>query len=586
MANLRMVVPLRVPFFAFTLIVCLASDARSQSGYWSVREPVPTARVVHGVAAADGQVFAAGGFIGGAPSAVFESYDPDPAVDTWTPRPPMLTPRTNGVLVELDGLLYAIGGSSTSHFLRNVEAFDPRTNQWFARTPMPKGRSAFAAAAHDGKIYVFSGVASCFADDRAGVCDFADHQTFVYDASINSWSVAANLPLGHGQVSRAAGSIGGYVYVLGSPSAFFRYDPTADDFTARASLSFLSMPAYAVLKDRLYVVGGGPSKEMHSYDPDTDTWTSEPDAPTARDGGGAAVVADTLYFTGGITASGLTGANEAFTITPADTTPPRVTPQITPPPNEYGWHKDPLTIEWKAADDESGIATLVGCDPTTVTTEGELTVTCSATNRAGLSTSSSVTVRLDRTLPTISLVAPRAPYTLNATVLAEYFCTDALSDVRPDGCTGSLPNGSQIDTSAVGTRTFSVTASDRAGNIATGESTYTVSYGVCALFDQNKAARSGATMAIKLRLCDVASANLSAPMIEVTAIGVSKISDTALGPVEDAGNANPDDNFRYEPSLAGYIYNLRTTGLSTGTYRLIFRVGADPQLHEVQFQVR
>ncbi len=40
----------------------------------------------------------------------------------------------------------------------------------------------------------------------------------------------------------------------------------------------------------------------------------------------------------------------------------------------------------------------------------------------------------------------------------------------------------------------------------------------------------------------------------------------------DAGNANADFNFRYDASLAGYIFNLKTTGLTTGTYHLKFTV--------------
>ena len=55
------------------------------------------------------------------------------------------------------------------------------------------------------------------------------------------------------------------------------------------------------------------------------------------------------------------------------------------------------------------------------------------------------------------------------------------------------------------------------------------------------------------------------------------------------GNANPDNNFRFESGLGGtggYIYNLKTTGLSTGTYNLYFNAGNDPVLHTLQFQVK
>jgi hypothetical protein len=55
---------------------------------------------------------------------------------------------------------------------------------------------------------------------------------------------------------------------------------------------------------------------------------------------------------------------------------------------------------------------------------------------------------------------------------------------------------------------------------------------------------------------------------------------------DDTGNANPDFDFRYDPTLASYIFNLSTTGYPTGTYTLNFIAGADPALHSAQFAVR
>jgi hypothetical protein len=44
--------------------------------------------------------------------------------------------------------------------------------------------------------------------------------------------------------------------------------------------------------------------------------------------------------------------------------------------------------------------------------------------------------------------------------------------------------------------------------------------------------------------------------------------------------------FRYDTALAGYIYNLSTKGLLTGTYSLSFTATGDPTTHSVQFQLR
>jgi len=67
-------------------------------------------------------------------------------------------------------------------------------------------------------------------------------------------------------------------------------------------------------------------------------------------------------------------------------------------------------------------------------------------------------------------------------------------------------------------------------------------------------------------------------------VNVQQVSTSAYGDVITAGNANPDNNFRFSDGY--YILNLKTTGLSTGGYKLYFTAGNDPTLHSVEFQVK
>jgi hypothetical protein len=124
---------------------------------------------------------------------------------------------------------------------------------------------------------------------------------------------------------------------------------------------------------------------------------------------------------------------------------------------------------------------------------------------------------------------------------------------------------------------------------SSGTGTLSVTYGICLLYDPTKAVKSGATYPIKIQLCDINGSNLSSAGTVVTAVGVGLASTTTYGDVMDAGNANPDNNFRFDLTLGGtggYIYNLKTTGLTTGTYNLYFTAGSDPTLHAAQFQVK
>lgn len=109
-------------------------------------------------------------------------------------------------------------------------------------------------------------------------------------------------------------------------------------------------------------------------------------------------------------------------------------------------------------------------------------------------------------------------------------------------------------------------------------------FNVCPLYDQTKAVKSGATIPIKLQLCDSNGNNLSSSSIVVTAVSIVRVSDNAPGVLEDAGNSNPDNNFRF--TGGAYQFNLKTTGYATGTYNLNFQATGDSTTHTVQFQVK
>jgi hypothetical protein len=216
---------------------------------------------------------------------------------------------------------------------------------------------------------------------------------------------------------------------------------------------------------------------------------------------------------------------------------------------------------------------------------GTTTVNCSATDRHDNTANGSFTITIvDTTAPPIVITSPaNSTYQVGQTVNAVYACSDLVGVAT---CAGDVANGSAVNTASAGEHTFTVHSSDAAGNLSTASVNYNVTYGVCALFDQAKANKSGSTVPVKLQLCDGSGHNYSGPSTALTATGLSLISTSTSYGVQDAGNANPDNNFRYDPTLNGYIFNLKTTGLAAGTYSLTFTVPGDPATHSVQFQVR
>ena len=55
--------------------------------------------------------------------------------------------------------------------------------------------------------------------------------------------------------------------------------------------------------------------------------------------------------------------------------------------------------------------------------------------------------------------------------------------------------------------------------------------------------------------------------------------------LQDAGNANPANLFRYDAALGGYIFNLSTKGLGAGTYAFDWVAEGDPTTHELSFRL-
>jgi hypothetical protein len=95
-----------------------------------------------------------------------------------------------------------------------------------------------------------------------------------------------------------------------------------------------------------------------------------------------------------------------------DQTPPVVTFNIVGTKGANGWYTSNVTVSWSFSDAESGIkAWSPGCNSTTLVNDTPGTVlTCSATNTVDVATAVSVTIRIDKTAPTVSTATPdRAP---------------------------------------------------------------------------------------------------------------------------------------------------------------------------------
>lgn len=175
--------------------------------------------------------------------------------------------------------------------------------------------------------------------------------------------------------------------------------------------------------------------------------------------------------------------------------------------------------------------------------------------------------------PVITITTPgeNATYLLNQAVTADWSATDEGSGIQ--SATGTTPSGQALDTSTVGDKTFTVTATDEAGNVATKNVIYHVRYTTSGVLepinaDGTSLFKINRTIPVKFRLTN--AQNQTAPAA-VAHLYVSKISNTVLGLVPEPEIIAPGDSggiFRYGSADQQYIYNLSTKGMTVGAYQL------------------
>jgi Pro-kumamolisin, activation domain len=190
---------------------------------------------------------------------------------------------------------------------------------------------------------------------------------------------------------------------------------------------------------------------------------------------------------------------------------------------------------------------------------------------------------VDKKAPSISITAPTATqYIVHQSVAASYSCADGGSGVAT--CAGPVASGSPFDTSTVGTKIFTVNATDKVGNASNQPVSYNVTYKICLLYDPTTPS-GGRGYTIKLQLCDNNNVNLSNSSIVLTATAV----DGDPAKAKPLGNLNPGNKFLYGPGTApgaSYLYLLDTLGLTTGTHSLSFTVQGDPIVHTAPFVIK
>jgi hypothetical protein len=201
-------------------------------------------------------------------------------------------------------------------------------------------------------------------------------------------------------------------------------------------------------------------------------------------------------FVAGLTWVGGTSSANSFTMIPIvqSGSGPTISHAVSGTSGTNGWYTGDVTVTWTVIDPSSTITSQTGCTTTVINTDAAgQTLTCTATS-AGGTTTESVTIKRDATAPTASIATPAdgVSYARGSVVSAAYACADTLSGIAI--CAGTAPIGSPLDTAAAGSRTFTVTPTDTAGN-------------------------AGAAVTVVYTVTDMAGADTTPPVIAPTVSG-------------------------------------------------------------------
>ncbi|MCX7745845.1 MAG: S8 family serine peptidase [Clostridia bacterium] len=172
----------------------LVEEYDPQTGNWTPKASMLTARYAFGTAVVNNKIYVIGGNNGSNVLNTVEEYDP--ALNRWTLKAPMQHARYDLGVAEANGKIYALGGCNNLFYqiynnfyaLKYIEEYNPATNTWQTKSDMPQAKTSFAVTSKNGKLYLFGGQT----DKHPFVSDTVEE----YSPSTQTWSTKVKLPYG------------------------------------------------------------------------------------------------------------------------------------------------------------------------------------------------------------------------------------------------------------------------------------------------------------------------------------------------------------------------------------------------------
>jgi hypothetical protein len=293
----------------------------ARQGAWRVLAPLPIPRTEMAWATEfRGRVHLVGGY---AEQRVDRPYHHayDPRADRWEELPPLPRGANHVGVVGAGGRLYAFGGFLEQNRTPHDGAYAFDGERWHALRRLPEACGAMACVALGEAVHIIGGAIG--SDNRRSI-----DWHLVYDPRTDRYSRRQPMPLGRDHTGAVA--VGGAIHVVGGRVDTFHtnsnlhhaYDPRTDEWAMRAPIPTARSGHGCVWhRDRIFCMGGEGTNRVYgqneAYDPAADRWEAHAPMLTPRHGMGAVAVGDAVYVAGGGPQMGggvKSAVNEAFSL--------------------------------------------------------------------------------------------------------------------------------------------------------------------------------------------------------------------------------------------------------------------------------
>jgi len=262
------------------------------------------------------------------------------------------------------------------------------------------------------------------------------------------------------------------------------------------------------------------------------------------------------------------------------------------------WHNADVSIACTAEDALSGLVnpddasfSLETSVPDDTETDQGFTGSHEVVDRAGNSNGVGPigAIKVDRKDPEITISSPTGgTYVVGQVALASYTCGDNGSGVA--SCSGPVGNGSALETSTIGTKTFTVNATDNVGNMSTKSVTYDVVYAFTGFFPPIdnpptlNSVKAGSAVPAKFSLGGDYGLGIIATGYPKS-VKIACDSGVPIDAIEETVTAG-NSSLQYNPVTGQYTYVWKTDKAWAATCRQFQLMLVDGTLHVANFKFK